>query len=276
VLSLWLFYELVREPHRVVWRVAFAAAFTFAILTKEISGLLGVAFVAFACIERFHRKRPLPLLAVAVPLAVAPLASVAIWALAAGGFGALRETLRIVLESPATNEFAIRWGSGPWYRYVLDQLVMSPWTTLLGIAAVAVVAWRWRTGRYDSLLVYCALLYVAQIAVLAPFTKNLRYVAVLEAPVRALAVVTICGALALERRRLALFAQAAVVAALCVVDFGVYDTFYLRSTLYDPVSAKILRMRSMVPRANQELTPAGTRGRNVRERGRGERDDTQR
>ena len=30
--------------------------------------------------------------------------------------------------SPATNEYAIRYGSGAWFRYPIDELLMSPWT----------------------------------------------------------------------------------------------------------------------------------------------------
>jgi hypothetical protein len=53
--------------------------------------------------------------------------------LAAGGPAAALESLMVTIRQVNDNEYALRFGSGPWYRYVVDFLLLSPWTVLLAV-----------------------------------------------------------------------------------------------------------------------------------------------
>jgi hypothetical protein len=124
---------------------------------------------------------------------------------------------------------------------------MSPGPTALGLAGVVTALWRWRRGEYESLSVALALVYLCQVAVLSPFTKNLRYVAVLEGPLRVLALLLLwelCGA---ARRRAARFLVVALVAALCWLGWQDYELFWLRWRAYDPVTVVLAGIRGLVP-----------------------------
>ncbi|MFM7298210.1 MAG: glycosyltransferase family 39 protein, partial [Planctomycetota bacterium] len=188
-LALALFYEYVRAPERRWRALAFAGAFTFAILTKEIAVLLALPLALWAAAERWQRARDIPVARTMILLAVPALVALATWIVAAGSPFKLFKVLRIVLLSPATNDYAIRYGSGGWFRYPVDEILMSPWPTLLGLLGIGVALWRWKRGEYGSLAVLLALVYIAQVATLGFFTKNLRYVAILEIPLRVLSVV---------------------------------------------------------------------------------------
>jgi 4-amino-4-deoxy-L-arabinose transferase-like glycosyltransferase len=247
VASLALFFEAVLAPQRRLWSVLFAVAFTVAILAKEISVLLAVPCAGWLLIERSRGRRDLGLVRFAVVLAAPVLASALLWVVAAGGFEPLRRTFEIVMASPASNVYAQRFGAGPWYRYVVDELLASPWPTALGLLSLAVVAWRWRMGQYEALLVFAALVYVAQIALLASFTKNLRYVAVLEFPLRLLAVAALIDVLRMQRREVAHAVAAALVAALCWSDWASYRLIFVKNAAYDPMSVQLLWSRDMLP-----------------------------
>ena len=54
----------------------------------------------------------------------------ALWLFAAGDLGTLLQVVRGIVSSPAENAYAKLLGLGPWYRYLLDYLVLSPWPTL--------------------------------------------------------------------------------------------------------------------------------------------------
>ena len=168
------------------------------------------------------------------------------------------ETLRIVLASPATNEYALMYGSGGWFRYPIDELLMSPWPTALGLAGVATVLWRWRRGEYDSLAVALALVYLCQVAALAPFTKNLRYVAVLEVPLRVLAVMLLWELGAAARQRLGRPLVVALVALLCALGWQDYQLFR-RAGVYDPVTLLLAGVRGLVPLDPNLAAPSGER-----------------
>lgn len=247
VAAVGLFLAYLRAPERRLRAVAAGAAFLLAILSKEIAVLLALPLLGFAAVERRHARRPVPLLRTLLVFLVPGLLCLAAWWLAAGGLGTLVETLRIVLASPASNEYAQRFGSGGWYRYPLDELLMAPAPTALGLAGVVVALWRWRKGEYDALAVALALLYLCQVAVLSPFTKNLRYVAVLEVPLRILALLLLWELLAAAHRRAGRLAVIALVAGLCALGWRDYRALWLRAGLYDPVTSALIAARGLGP-----------------------------
>jgi 4-amino-4-deoxy-L-arabinose transferase-like glycosyltransferase len=248
VLAMWLFYELTLAPRSRGRWLAFVAAFAFAILVKEISVLLALPFAAFAVLQRFGRRRELPAAPITLALVAPVLVALAAWTAAAGGVRTLVEVFEIVLVSPGSNPSAIRYGSGPWSRYVIDAILVSPWPTVLGIAGMALAAWRWRHGEFDSLAVYCALVCVLQVAALGPFTKNLRYAAALEAPLRVLAVSAVCALFAGARARLAV----AAVALVCALEAASFDALHLEARIYDPVTQALATARHVVPGAPEQ------------------------
>ncbi len=244
-LCVWLFIEYVRAPERRRRGFAFAIAFSAAIATKEIAVLLALPFAVYAAVERFHRKRDVPIAATAALLIVPIVVSGVLWIFAAGDVDTLWRTLRIVLLSPASNEYAIAFGSGGWYRYPIDELLMSPWPTLLGLAAIGVVLVRWRSGAYGTLGVAMSLVYAFQVGVLGLFTKNLRYVAVLETPLRVLAVVLVWELFDSKRRLVGRVLCTALVAGLCCLDFADFKLFWLHWQTNDPVTHVLGAVRGL-------------------------------
>lgn len=247
VACLWVFFEVVENPRSWAWRIAFVAVFTFAILSKEISGLLALPFVALVAVLRWHRGRALSLPLFASLIVLPPLITFATWVAAAGSLDLVLDTLKIVLLSPATNEYALAYGSGPWVRYPIDELLASAWPTLLGFAGLALTLWRWRQGEFDALRIHFVFVYVVQIGTLAFFTKNLRYIAVLEAPLRVLAVVCLFDVFASKRHALTRLAACAVVAALCWADWHGFRTLWIEKLVFDPVTLALGIARDVIP-----------------------------
>lgn len=244
-LVLALFVEYIRAPRSLARTLAFGAAFTFAILTKEIAVLLAIPLAAWAAVERWQQGRDIPIARTLIVLAAPVVATMVVWIVAAGSPILLYRVMRIVLLSPATNEYAIRYGSGGWFRYPVDELLMSPWPTLLGLLAIGVALWKWRKGSYDSVAVFFALVYVAQVACLSPFTKNLRYVALLEVPLRLLAVLLLWDVLAAGGRAFGKWACAGIVATICWLGWSDFELFWLRKLVYDPVTKELVKVRRM-------------------------------
>ena len=73
-------------------------------------------------------------------LAAAGVLALVVWVVAAGSFASVRRLVEIVLASPATNAYALRFGGGPWWRYLVDFLALSPVPTLLGLAGIALTS----------------------------------------------------------------------------------------------------------------------------------------
>jgi hypothetical protein len=107
--------------------------------------------------------------------------------------------------------------------------------------------WRWRKSEYLSVPVGLSLVYVGQLICLAPFTKNLRYVTLLEVPLRVLAVLLLWELFAAERSRTRLAICCAAVGLLCWLSWSDYQLIWLKFHGYDPITALLVGVRELVP-----------------------------
>ena len=234
--TVWLFLEFLEEPQKLARMIGFGAALTFMVLVKELSVLLVVPFLAFLLYERFVRRVPHDLKRFALCFAASGIVAASIFVLAAGSVPKLLETTRIVLASPATNPYAIAFGSGPWTRAILDYLLFSPWPTLLAIGWFFVVAVHLRDGRYERESVYLAFVAGFLILLLSFFTKNIRYTVVLELPIRAFAVLLLWEVFGGLRRSTTIALTGAAVAVLCWIDWRSFQLVWVDMRCYDPVT----------------------------------------
>lgn len=242
VISLLLFIRLLTGAgKRPAWQwLGLALLYAAAFLAKEGNALIVPISLAIAAVHwLLTREKPSLLGLASVSLVPAALA-VAAAAFVCGGFGVVRETFFANFNSVPDNSYAQAYGGGPWYRYLIDYLLLSPfpvlfylvWLGLLAGGAVKEENW-W----------YWALVPLLFLPLSAPITKNVRYALVMDAPLR-LAAAGFLGWLTGRTRRPALW-MALAVAALMVLDGLTFCDFFVTAQLYDPVSANLLKLRGL-------------------------------
>jgi 4-amino-4-deoxy-L-arabinose transferase-like glycosyltransferase len=244
--TLWAFWECLRNPAPRAPRAAFMLCFGLGMLVKETTLLLLVPFgLLLAVAPRRQREAALPALLPA--LLAPPVICACIWLLAAGSLGTLLDVVRIILASPGSNPYAQQLGGGPWWRYLIDLLLLSPGPTLLALAAAGHALFEARAGRSHPARSWLALFALGLLLAYAPFTKNVRYVAPIELPLRALAALglfALCGREPGWRRGAAV---AAAVGLLCWLDWRHFERVFVAGALDDPVSAYLLQARELIP-----------------------------
>lgn len=246
LLVLWSFCVWLRAPRgRALAR--FAVAFGAGLLVKETTALLLVPCAALFLYERFAARRDVPFLPLAAALAAPLLVCAAIWVSSAGGVAPWTGVVRIILSSPESNAYAQQFGSGPWYRYLVDLMLLSPWVTLLGVAALGPAALRARERVPGDAAVWLTLVFAGLLAAYAPFTKNVRYVALGEIPLCALAAGLVFTLTRADRDWRGLAVAAGAVALLCVAGWLSFQTVFVDANLYDPMTASLLFLRGLAP-----------------------------
>jgi len=85
--TVWLFVDLSKDPGRFARGIPFMLALAFMVLTKELSVMLTVPFLAFVAYERFARGEPRSALRFALWFAIPGALVLASFLLAAGGAG---------------------------------------------------------------------------------------------------------------------------------------------------------------------------------------------
>ena len=247
-LAVWLFLEMIEEPLAWAWQIAFALACTMAILTKELSVFIVPPLAAVALLERFARKRPLPLWRFAAVIALPGLIAGPLFILAAGGLERLLVTTKLVLSAPANIPYALLSCSGPWYRYLIDYLCLSAFPTVLGLLSVGALLQRIFEGEWSTPEVLFALLGAGLLAEQAPFIKNARYLLLFELPLRLL---TLSLLFRLTRRVLpwrGMLLVGGAVAWMCFLDWQSFRHVFVDANGYDPVSVELLEAREIIPR----------------------------
>jgi 4-amino-4-deoxy-L-arabinose transferase-like glycosyltransferase len=241
-LALWLFFWLAQQRSFLRYAL-FIGVYGCAILIKETAFLLSVIFAAYLCARKIYFKKEVSARDfLAISLLPFTLVAAVYWAL--GGWPYVFPTLKVILNSPAANPYAVLYGGGPWFRYLLDWMLLSPVTTLLGIGYIFSLAIR---REKDELSGYWLLVLVLGLALLSLFTKNARYLIFLETPIRLFAFFMLrdaCRGLFKRHSSPALFLA---VAFICVYDYSSFTGLFLGCGIYDPVSLNLLRARSIIP-----------------------------
>lgn len=243
----WTFLELLRRPGSWLVRTAFGASLTGMLLAKEVSVLVVLPLVATYVVERFHGRTSLSVTSLTCLLGVASALAGVAGVVAAGGVTPLFQVARIVLSSPAGNPFAQAFCAGPWYRIAVDFILISPLSTLLGLGGVLTVAIRTVRRDEQGLSAAAAILIVVTLAEFAPLIKNVRYVALLDLPLRLLALGVLSDLAGGLRERWRRPALAAAVAVLVVADLVSFFELFVAGGIYDPTSFNLLAARQMIP-----------------------------
>lgn len=236
VLSIWLFFDLLKKDSKIK-HILFVLIYSFTILVKETAVLLSLFFVFYLI---FRKNRRYLLSATLFP----SLAAGSVYLILAGGAFNLVNTIKIILSSPQNNEYAILFGSGPWSRYIIDYMLLSPWVAIL---SSGFVFWHLASKEHDERITYFLLAFVVLFFSFNFFTKNVRYVMMLDVPMRLFCV------LMLNKLFEARFPkQAFVLACVSVITISAFDyinfhNLFVSGGIYDPVTYWLLRGEHIIP-----------------------------
>jgi hypothetical protein len=234
LLTLWALWENLQQPRHRGWLAAYTAGLALMVATKENAFFVFVAVLALLAAAKWLRlgivTRPLWVLTF-----VGPLIGVAILANAAGGLPTLCEVYLVGVPKNLHLEYAILTGDGPWYRYLLDLLTVSPLVLILAFGMGFQV--RWNDKALLFLLVFIAVSYALMANV--KYGLNLRYATIWDFPIRVLAV-SQCGLLAARCGRWRLPVFGGMLAGLCAFDLMQYQRLAVAYPLYELVPLDLL------------------------------------
>ena len=228
------------------WWAGVAIAYAVAFLGRELNLVLIPISLALIGGDVVRRRRPIPLWAICCVSLLPLLGAAALAALAAGGVGVAWAAFSATLVQPGHNAYALEYGNGPWFRYVVDYLLLSPWTTLLYLAWLGYLA---GARIEDERLWAWALVPILFLACATPFAKFVRWALPLDAPLR-LGAVLLLQRLVRDRagNRWATVRLGVIIAGLMWADLRAFHDLFVVGDIYDPTSALLLAGRGFLPR----------------------------
>ena len=158
----------------------------------------------------------------------------------AGGPDIVLDVYRLNAERSVVSPYVILTGDGPWHRYLVELLTLSPLLFLFFVAGAMRLGTDRKAGWF--LLIFFVLTY----APMAMACMNLRYTTIWSLPMAwfaALAIWDICRGLP---QRAATLARGGAVALLVVSQILLFRTVFVADDVYDPTPQAVQRALSIL------------------------------
>jgi hypothetical protein len=236
VLNLWLLWENLRQPNNSRLLAAFALSLALMVLTKENSFFVYLALCGLTATNRWAKFGDVTPKLLTILLA-GPALGVVVLVLLAGGPAQFVEIYRLLVTKAQNLTYAIKTGDGPWYRYLVDLLILSPLVFVLAIGGVFTQVRESRPFVYLVAFVGFSYLIMCNVR----YGMNLRYASIWDLPIRALAAAQVGVITARFGARQGLIASLIIV-ALCAYDLRQYFIFFVDGKLYELVTGGLLQV----------------------------------
>ena len=240
LLALWLLWENLQRPLNSPLLAAYVGVLALMVMTKENSAFVFVAILAILFCNRWFRFGQVNQ-ALVLATFLGPIIGVTLLVFLAGGWESFFTSYILSISKNFTLDFAIKTGDGPWYRYLVDLMIVSPIVLILAFGMLFQLR---RDLPEHRPFIFVALFIGASYLIMAnlKYGMNLRYTNMWDAPLRLLAY----GQLGLladrfppARRKLWL---TLAVAALCAFEFRQYWIFAIEfDRFYELVTEILLR-----------------------------------
>jgi hypothetical protein len=235
LLCLWMLWENLRAPRKLILLLLYTFSLSLLVLTKENSFFVFIALLALIIANRWLRFGSVTK-EILVCTFVGPFLGLLVLVFLAGGFNTLLTVYKLSVGKNYDLTYAILTGDGPWHRYLVDLLLVSPVVFLLAIGSLFLLA-RTQTAEL-YLIIFIAVSYAVMCNV--KYGMNLRYANMWDMPLRFLAFTQLAALGSLFRKYQVAFMTLAVI-AICAFELRQYIILAVQYPLYELVSEGLLR-----------------------------------
>jgi 4-amino-4-deoxy-L-arabinose transferase-like glycosyltransferase len=218
LMCIWTTWECLRAPGSKGWLAAhgiFLALMAMAKLENAFFVCCGLGAVVFA--NRWLKIGTVSPKFLVVSIC-GPLFGIAILISLAGGLDTFVSIYKILVAKAQNLQYAKLTGDGPWYRYFLDMLTMSPIVVLLAIGALFKLTPARKEITFLAVFVAASYLIMCNVK----YGMNLRYTSIWELPFR-LAAFLLVWELCAKLKHRQWLAATVLVAGLCAYDLRQYE-----------------------------------------------------
>jgi 4-amino-4-deoxy-L-arabinose transferase-like glycosyltransferase len=235
LLCLWALWENLRAPKNRYWLGVYVAALSLLVLTKENAFFVFIGIVVIIALNRWLQIGTVTR-ELLIATCLGPLLGVVVLVLLAGGIDVLLAAYRLSVSKNYELPYAILTGDGPWHRYFVDILLVSP---VILILATGTVFGLDRTRKPE---IFCAVFIAISYLIMCNirYAMNLRYANMWDMPLRFLAFAQVT-LLAARFHRYQMMILWGVIGLICAVELRQYIVLFVQYPLYELVPEGLLR-----------------------------------
>ncbi|OGX14914.1 MAG: hypothetical protein A2166_03465 [Omnitrophica WOR_2 bacterium RBG_13_41_10] len=244
-ISIWLFLSFLTEK-KIFNFILFIVFYAFSILIREQYILFICFFSLYFLIYKYIYKVNIPTIyfpaIILLPLFIVGL----IWVISSGSLANLIYMIKLTRVLPTINEYSVLFCRGPWFRYMIDYILISPLVTILALSFIIYVLAN-RSFLKDYKISYFLILFFVLYILLSIFdyNKNVRYAINLDMIMRLFAVFML-KEIFKKSKFMSDFVFMAIL-FLCLTDYLNFTYLFCQKNIYDPVSFVLLKVRQFIP-----------------------------
>jgi len=237
---LWLLWENLKHPGHKGWLAAYLTMLAMMVTTKENAFFAFFALSIVLAGNRWLRFGQAPR-ALWIAHFLGPILGMVTLFLLAGGPDQFFTIYQLLYAKANNLPYAIQNCDGPWHRYLVDLLLVSPLVTVLAIGGFVALRKSNLPGLFLGLFLTASFLPMVNVQ----YAMNLRYANMWDMPLRFLAVQQLIAlaALAGKKSHLVLAIGLVVIAAN---EWRQYVVLFVEHPLYELVSEGLLRAQDIV------------------------------
>ena len=243
MMTLWTTWECLQAPASKRWLAAHSVFLALLPLAKlENAFFVCVGLGAIILANRWLK------FGTATPRFIltsfcAPLIGIALLTALAGGPSTFIAIYKMLVAKAQNLQYAKLTGDGPWYRYFLDMITVSPIVVLLALGAVFKLIPARKEVTFVALFVAASYVVMCNI----PYGMNLRYTSIWEMPFR-LGAVLMVGSLTAWLQHRQWLAVVVIISGTCAYDLRQYEILATnpKLPLYELVPNDLLRLTKIL------------------------------
>jgi len=248
-LSIWTFMDFLITKKKSKF-VLFLIAYSFCIVVKESSLALLVFFAAFFLIYKYYFKNNLFdtyfLGIIFIPLITVAVSYIFLFGGISNFLGLIKGIFDTHFGSVKLSEYAVLFCSGPWYRYIIDYLLLSPITTLLFTGYIGhILVSRKREWKIVYFLLYFIIVFIIFSSL--KYSKVVRFVINLEMVMNLFSVFMLYDLFKQEDRKKQNNLVFISVIAIFFVNYLNYLSLFCLNNIYDPITYWLLAAKKIIP-----------------------------
>lgn len=236
--AVFAFYNLVNPGSRYRG-VLFAGLMFLAIQIKETALFLLPFFALYFIVMKYRRETDLTyleaLLYLSLPVFMSGLTYVVVY-----GWDTVTDILGILRK---TSPYSAIWGQGPWYKYLIDYLMMEPFTFIIALMASGFML---LSGVRDQKILFFFGLGVYLLLIYGFISKNVRYLILLDLPIRFFAawfVYRVIESVSFSKRDVTL----GFLVVIILFNYRSFAYYFKKANIYDTISYNLLEANHIVP-----------------------------
>lgn len=222
---------------------AFVGLMTWSVLMKEVNVIFMLFFAVFMLYLKLKGQLKSSLVQALIILSLPAAVTVGIY-LAILGYKDGMALLDTMYHAVSHSAYSAMYGQGPWYRILIDYLMLSPYTMILAIGYTWHYLLYGKRNNHTDFILFLSLFMMISFSLLP---KNVRYAIFFDVPLRLLAANGLLVLVSRSGIQRLVWLPAVIVVFLVSVDVYSFYNYFIDHNIYDPVSYNLLRVNRMIP-----------------------------